>query len=64
MQRIPIFAKTAAGLQNMLDILSVYSNNSGINVNIAKTKIMIFERRTSLMNTKQTFDGNELEMVI
>ncbi len=41
-----ILSKTPEGLQNNLDILTKYCHDWNLEVNIQKTKIMIFQKKT------------------
>lgn len=58
-----LFSLSAVGLQSMLNKLSVYCNNAGINVNIDKTKAIIFEKRISVDNTQWIYNNSILEIV-
>ena len=57
-----ILSKSAEGLQQYLNELEKYSNNSHISVNIDKTKIMIFNNQGKRMNKFQ-FYYNQLQLV-
>ena len=59
-----ILGKSPAEVQSHLDKLYVYCNAWGLNVNTAKTKIMVFRKRGGLKeNEKWSYNGNDIEVV-
>ena len=59
-----ILGKSPAEVQSHLDKLYVYCNAWGLNVNTAKTKIMVFRKRGRLKeNEKWSYNGNDIEVV-
>jgi len=59
-----ILGKSPAEVQSHLDKLYLYCNAWGLNVNTAKTKIMVFRKRGGLKeNEKWTYNGNVIEVV-
>lgn len=59
-----ILGKSPQDLQNSIDLLHTFCTNWGLEVNIDKTKIMVFRKRGRLLeNEKWTFNGNPLEVV-
>ena len=60
-----IFGKSPQELQNSLNLLHTYCLKWGLEVNTAKTKIMVFRKRGPLSNDEQwSYDNNKLEMLI
>ena len=59
-----IFGKSPQELQNSLNLLHTYCLKWGLEVNTAKTKIMVFRKRGPLSNDEQwSYDNNKLEIV-
>ncbi|XP_052260175.1 uncharacterized protein LOC127864540 [Dreissena polymorpha] len=59
-----ILGKSPAEVQSHLDRLYLYCNSWGLNVNTAKTKIMVFRKRGGLkQNEKWAYNGNDIEVV-
>jgi hypothetical protein len=59
-----LLSESVVGLQKMLDSLHVYSTKWNIDVNIEKTKIVVFRNRGKLTNTeKWTYNGNIIQVV-
>ena len=59
---IALFSYSAQGLQAQLDILQKFCCMRGLTVNVAKTKVIVFESRRSQSPTF-TYDGEEVERV-
>ena len=61
---ITVFAETAVGLQNGLNILHEYCSKWKLTVNIEKSKIMVFRKGGLLPNDlKFYYNGSELSIV-
>ena len=59
-----IFSETVFGLQKMLDTLFVYTSKWSLNVNISKTKIVVFRTGGNICeNEKCFFNNQEIEIV-
>ena len=51
-------------MQKILNVLSKYCKKWGLIVSIAKTKILVFRRRSKIKNNeKWWFDGTPIEVV-
>ena len=55
-----IFGKSEDDLQNSLDLLHVYYVKWGLEVNIVKTKIMVFRKRGCLRSQEKWLYNNEV----
>ena len=61
---ITLFSETEEGLQNGINILNAYCNRWKLQVNISKTKVVIFRKGSTIpKNLKFYYDGQELEIV-
>lgn len=59
-----IMGKTVSELQHSLNLLLEYCNTWGLEVNTAKTKIVVFRKRgTVRADEKWTYDNKEIEIV-
>ena len=59
-----IIGKSPSEVQSQLDTLISYCTKWGINVNIQKTKIMVFRKRGGLLpDEKWTYNGQNIEVV-
>lgn len=56
-----IMATTPEGLQKSLDGLSAYCKKWMLNVNVKKTKCLIFSKGSNVKNYKFTIDGQEVQ---
>jgi hypothetical protein len=50
-----LISESTAGLQNMLDSLSVYCNEWDHKVNIKKTKVVVFRKGGKIHDTFKSF---------
>ena len=61
---IILMAATIAGLQNQMNVLHDCTQRLHLNVNLSKTKVMIFRKGSNLSNKEQWVFGNQrLEVV-
>lgn len=61
---IVLLSGTPEGLQRHLDVLHHYCTTWGLSVNLAKTKVMVFNtNRQSLHNHTFTYDGQPIDIV-
>ena len=58
-----ILANTAQGLQNAMHDLDVYCTNWKLEVNVEKTKVMIFRKRITSCNSVFTLNGQSVDVV-
>ena len=59
-----LFSETVAGLQNMLDVLYDYTKQWNLEVNIQKTKIVIFRNGGQIkQNETWLYDGCQIEVL-
>ena len=59
-----LFSESVDGLQNMLDILLIYTKKWGLTVNIAKTEIVVFRNNGLVRDDEKWFyDDNVIEIV-
>jgi hypothetical protein len=59
-----ILAKDVHELQYELDLLYSYCNNWGLEINVLKTKVMVFRKRGKLRQDEHwTYNGQQLEVV-
>ena len=56
-----LLSETPSGLQNCLDKLSIYCDQWGLEINMKKSKVLIFNKTGRLVSTKFHFYGNQLE---
>ena len=59
---LALFSHSHAGLQAQLDILHAFCKDRGLQVNIAKTKVMVFEHRHTECDPF-LYDGSEIARV-
>jgi hypothetical protein len=50
------------GMQTMLNVFSEYCNTWKLEVNVAKTKVIISSKRKVTQNTRFMFDNKELDI--
>ena len=61
---LPIFLLSKEDLQKQISILEQYSNEWGLELNLSKTKIMIFNKQgATIRKFKFYFQGQEIEIV-
>ena len=58
-----ILAETSDGLQRRLDIFQSYCNIWKLQINVEKTKVMIFSKRKSRQDLNFTVNGENIEIV-
>ena len=58
-----LLSTSLLGLQTKLDRLKTYCNDWCLNININKTKVLIFNKAGRHINQKLSFDGREIECV-
>jgi hypothetical protein len=58
-----ILAESVEGMQNALDIFQIYSEFWKLEINIAKTKMMIFSKRKMKQNFDFKLQGKNIEVV-
>ena len=58
-----LLSETADGLQHCLDILFSYCKKWGLEVNLKKSKVLVFNNTGRLMSTKFMYNSNYLENV-
>ena len=61
--RVMLFSKDPMELQSLLDKLYAYSMEWGLEVNIRKTKVCVFEYRRTQRNQRWHIHGEPLETV-
>ena len=61
---VALISDTVVGFQKQLNILHQFSMNSKLNVNIGKTKIMIFKRGGKLSRKEKWFYDNNVTKVV
>ena len=59
-----LIAKDEDELQNLLSQLNKFCNDWGLKVNIDKTKVVIFNKKGKLCETKITYDSIQIESVL
>ena len=59
---IALFSYSPEGLQTQLDILQTFCDERGLKVNVAKTKVVVFEKHRSESPTF-IYDGQAIEQV-
>ena len=57
-----LISESAVDMQNMLNVFEEYCDRWKLNVNLDKTKVVIFENRKHRRNFSFTFKGNELQI--
>ncbi|XP_062582329.1 uncharacterized protein LOC134244070 [Saccostrea cucullata] len=60
---IVIFSESKSGLQTSLDILSNYCSNWKLQVNVDKSKVMIFNSNGKPQGNEFSFNGNAIQIV-
>ena len=60
---VVLLSESSQGLQNCLDKLNIYCGQWGLELNIKKTKVLIFNNTGRLKSTSFTFNGTKLENV-
>ena len=58
-----LLSSTSQGLQNKLNKLNVYCNDWCLNINVIKTKVLVFNRAGRHFKQKFLFNGNAIECV-
>ena len=58
-----LLSETSYGLQKSLLTLECYCNKWHFSVNVAKTKIIVFNKRYDLITSKFTINGKVIEIV-
>ena len=59
-----LLSETEEGLQNSLDNLSKFCSDWGLEININKTKVMIFNKSGKLLDKKYTFHVGSIQLEI
>ena len=58
---ILLLSKSELGLSNMLNTLKTYTENNGMNINVAKTKVMIFNKNGKHIRKSFPYGENRIE---
>ena len=57
-----LMSENVDGMQTMLNVFSEYCNTWKLEVNVAKTKVIISSKRKVTQNTRFMFDNKELDI--